>query len=764
MGGVVKSVKRVVNDVKHIGQDLINISKDSGKLIDDALHGDLKGIDDDLHSIGRDIDDFTHDTLKTVGDIIGTLFFFVHGETRVYKDFQVEPIYKNINTSFNKSLIHIKFKFKNTYDTFKELIRQKNISINPYKLKQLGYLQVSSDIHYVTNDSVLNYLYRTNHKNIELIHLYELNKCFTSNINKNIVYLNSLNTDPNLSLGSNEYTYTYNDSITSSIKYSFKYYSYKLNSKEYHIELIDNDVTVRYIDDDEVKLINIKDNSDIIWYEPAVNTSIIYQITFKENDVNKGLLVPRTEVVKKETSYNKFMVIPIKSDGNMIEYNKRHSLVLKQIGIQLPNEFGDEYAKDVYFFSGSKFTPNDPYLASVLRVIYGTVDDPRTVTLNIAGKTLKYTWESTNLKDCSYLKVSPTTYKKVTSIKLREVQYNGFLALSEASITYEGNEIPLHAVNTECHNLSNIEFDKNQGTDLYLIPLEAYRYLGLKKFYDIYYKQLMSATYFEKKVKIKWYQTFLGQFLVTVGVCVLSHNPALCALAAIITTIALEAIINPILKELGVSEDAIQVIDVVAVILVTHEVSNIPATTVQQQASVLASQSSSTISMIENANFNIDLLSDTSMSTQMSIQNMELIDSIDAVGSQVEQLSNTWIQNAEQWVSREINSFENQWNSMSTFNKVATSINYGTKAVNFFVSRNQRKTMNKYQSDINNLNKQTEDIMKQISNTFVLNPFAFSEFATIDPITLTHDMFNRSDVDIMFGSSNYSSYTGFNTV
>jgi hypothetical protein len=752
-------------------------------------------------------------------------------KTRTFTDALVQQVYKKDNF-YNKALIHSFAKTRDAHNTLTMLLQQKIKLLNIKYLEKNGFAKGTTTLSTVTSSNILLYLLKKGYSNCsikkeysyyyhyigydnytsyEFVYTHKLSSnelsvdildgvvevelqkvsykpkgkyAFETFTNKSFRLLMSLNNDPNITSTSDNYIayFKYPALLKNNdLKAKYTYHNYTYNGTTYKI-VIENGIVKHKVENGEnyIYFEDINDSTNTVWYKPPLNTSIYYIVAVHSNRGDEILIIPRKEVVSTINRYNHFLFIPIKRNFELINYSKAKKIILKKFGITIPS-LSDDTIKDVILFAGSKYKGNTyKKLDKINEAIYGTFDNPITITFNINGDILKYTWEdiSVLLSHEYESDGTPDTCLISKGVK-REVSFNGTGLDSETTMLNKGSE------RTSCSSVwwidemifgGKFQTGSNKNKNVYAIPIEILREQNLKDFYNMYYETLSVATYVEKTIKLKWYQTSIFSiinFFIAAALIITGH--IYMAIVMMTLPAVIDMVLNPILKSLGLSDDAIMVIDFVVVILITHEASEMDAALAaktQEDATLLMTQSSSSATKVPSV-FNTTYTPGIQVTTSPSIFNEGYTTGLTANTSGNLVLTNFSDYNSIEFTINPTNT------SVSLFNSAKQSINkyfesfstnplkatfdtidYGSKIGNLWNQNRTNNLIKHNQKEINNFNK---DIKKQqnaidelSSKMLYLNPFAVAEAMS------TNAFINPSlwGTHIMYGTSDYGSYTG----
>ena len=524
--------------------------------------------------------------------------------------------------------------------------------------------------------------------------------------------------DPNITLTSDNYTYTYKDFHTyyenniTQDSVSYTYHKYKYNGKTYNLVWKNNVIKNNYLSDEDTYEIYLNEDgtSNYIWYTmPKNNTSfIVFGFTANRSKKHRYIVDKLDTLLQINAEYNSFLWIDVKHNGHMVSYDNAHKAVQKKIGLQLPSNISNSDIKDVSFTVSSNLQTNYEILNDTLVELYGTDDNPNNVTIETPNGKLEY--------------------------------YSIYYPKDRLEQSYIGREI------------SYKEYKIKTRDKVFLTPLGPLKQMKLKDFYISYFGNLTSWSYMKKTIKLKWYQTMFFQFAL---VAVTAIFCPMCAAIMVGTMVVEQTILNPVLKSLGFSKDEITVIDIAIDIYIgnvygTSSSTSSAATT--QTASVSAestASSSTTVTTTASTTSTTIGTSTVSFATDGSATvSNSAIQSVNEynqtiINQALEDTSKSfsdYVTEASDWIQNEVNSMITDFNNASTLQKIS----YGLKALNtgvkMYYGKQLKKDKNKQIQLQNQIDEMGKKIKSEFNKHFMYRPFdmldAYDSIRTMDPFDL----------------------------
>ena len=667
-----------------------------------------------------------------------------HSKHETFYSSQVQNIYpKDKNkkrTSYNKHLISAYQQAQgNSYIAILNMIKEKSYITNLKLLERMGYKVVTGSVHKVTEASLVEYLIRKKYKNIiiqrniRVEYLLEIEPYFWckctmwspsksawarcvcaddflvpeykwngkdtriyntgikySRVNdKSLEIIKRLEDDPNVILTTDNYTYTchefnifyQNNAVSDTIKYT--YHQYKISGTKY--KLVFTGSRIDYKIKDNVIKVHFKDSGgNDNWYELPSTEETYVVFAFKaDNSRQEQFIVEKlSKILEINVETNTFLWTSIKHGGSM-QVNKHNSqnVLLKKFGIRLPKDIAENTnIKEAAASVSSTYNNEDPNIDKIIKSLYGTADQPNRVKIYTPNGELDY-----NLLVYQY--------------GITRDDPNGYVT---APIVFHDQDVK-----------------KSQPG--YLIPIGSLNKAKLPDFYNGYYNNLTVWTYMEDIVKLKWYQTEFFTFImfaITVASC--HAGPTTCAIM-FATMIALQTILNPILKRLGFSNDQIQIIDLIIEIVVIHEVPISSAATVQSSSALAESTASSTSTVA------IQTATNTSMEATQTLTNEIGQAGMNAATSAAETFGTTTtesvLQQTEDWITTKASSM------VTAIEKASwqTDAQFGMQVTQIVANSQYKKNLNKDKAKLSSLQdtltKNQNKIKREFEEQFKFEPF-----------------------------------------
>ena len=352
---------------------------------------------------------------------------------------------------------------------------------NAYMLKLYDWIAKNiTDIKYeysiIITESIpgfISMLYSITFNPININGEYYIPKYFTSNYSDNL-YLDHDEYNYNFYkvsvIGEQDYTYSKDDDKTFVIdnKDCYSVESVYINDTEctdytstvgsdgyttvtVNCTLNDNDtvkITYKYID---------MNQTDVYITKYIYNGRETFVCEYKCNDDGSDpdyeyIVFGFTDELESFLSNEKFLFIPMKHDSSLIPSTRQQKIFFKNIGIK-KDEISDSLSQSEISESFiSVFSTRDDILFNdIFDVIYGTVDNKKTVTIENNGVKIQYLWND------------------------------------------DKNVLNLNGVPKDAEH--------------YLIPVRSLRILSIKDYWDRYSNGLMVVTYSSKTVEMHWYSS-----------------------------------------------------------------------------------------------------------------------------------------------------------------------------------------------------------------------------------------------------------------
>jgi len=316
-----------------------------------------------------------------------------------------------------------------------------------------------------------------------------------------------------------------------------------------------------------------------------------------------------------------------------------------------------------------------------------------------------------------------------------------------------------------------------------LIPLEYINSLPMNKKYDLLRDLTSMIVYESETKKLKWYQTSLFNFLIIVAVAIISHgNPVAIATAMAIMMINMMLLPHIHNKYLRIAIIIAEIIisagtssaSATSSATVTSDVAttaNVSADSTLAAGSATSASSASTIgssTVVGTSSAGVSAGSSGTVTSGMSVfnttaQNMSIANSIGASATTSGvSVFNTAAQNAAiEFSSNTMNvliagienfgtNLVNSVNSMSTLEKINTSLNATNKILNVEYQDESEKAVKRVQELNNEVKKTTEEILKFKRDTLRIN--MMNKTADYDPYNTINDFVPMATGEILYNS------------
>jgi hypothetical protein len=280
--------------------------------------------------------------------------------------------------------------------------------------------------------------------------------------------------------------------------------SIEIDTKRYTVKVINNELEYQTLQDGskQVKLVNIDDSADEVWYDLVDNRSFYYLVYWDNNiDTISNAYIDKSLLEEYGDSFTTF-VIPTKILGNgTLNENK---FILKYFGLlsklKVDNSNDEETLAGVY--SNSKFEnmlfaymvdTQRQYFDELIQLIYGHND--KNVSIDIP--------EDDHFLSITYAEGEDNNEDSGYGMYMFKIHEDGTNA--------EGETVWAIDVN---YGFTLFETFRDGDLPFYIIPLQGVKKLPLYKKYKFYedcFSMLLSV---KKRIKLKWYQTWWGQLFI----------------------------------------------------------------------------------------------------------------------------------------------------------------------------------------------------------------------------------------------------------
>jgi len=392
---------------------------------------------------------------------------------------------------------------------------------------------------------------------------------------------------------------------------------YKTDKIDYVKDIYEPHLNVRYDEANEVyflSMINVDDGDDIIEVEVIEDTGIYIIVKYTSNENPSGkLIVLNHKDISTVDEAKYFVLSTIKHNGNMVNTdNKFEHLVLKNAGLpEIPEDLSTNSSiKTVALTFSSELT--HPVFGTTLAEVYGSMGFPKKVTVSSRGLNIRYYWKQKLLSAADGL-FNSAVYGNLVNY----VEFGG----DSSAYTEARDSISFRLENGVYRTSSS-----NHMANKYIIPLEVFKTMKVKDFYDYLPEFYNMFFYSEKTVKKAWYQTSFFQFVLVVAAMV-SFATGNVTLGKIFMDLAIASIGTSILISAGVNRWITQAI----VMAVTWGANTMVegSTTASLTASEAGSASASSLSFNTIGKYVTNYINNTSY-LDMASDALSLYNKIDA--------------------------------------------------------------------------------------------------------------------------------------
>ena len=538
-----------------------------------------------------------------------------------------------------------------------------------------------------------------------------------------------LEDDPNVTITSDNYTYTYKDFNTTyennithdTVKYT--YHKYKIDGTTY--SLVFSGSKIDYEVNDNITKVHFKDSDgNDKWYElPKSNEKyVVFAFTANGSKEERFIVDKLTTLQKINAEYQSFFWINVKHNGSMTNVSNSRKVVLKKFGITLPKNIGDDSIREAAFTLSSGYDNDNEIINNTLKGLYGSNAQPKKVTIKTPNGLLKY--------EPQICKPSDGIFNNSNCSNNSHYNFYNNLHGGKGYVSFNGVSI------------------NDKDTKDYLIPIGPLKSMKLKDFYIGYYDNLASWTYMEKTIHLKWYQTMFFQIVM---LAVMSYYCPYCTMAFI----AEQAVLNPLLESMGFNDDQILAIDTIINIIIMHQTQPVAGTSAATtQTAATTAETTATETTIEIGTSTTA----TATSTSIEIAN-SYVDSIEqyvnntineALNS-AEQTFDDYLTTAENWIQDQFNSFINTIENST----LTQQINWGIQAAQFGSNAYYKKRLNQDKSKVQDLQNENNIIAKKIKDKFgkrfLYEPFdeldAYDDLRWMDLFDMQDNISNTDPID-----------------
>jgi len=304
---------------------------------------------------------------------------------------------------------------------------------------------------------------------------------------------------------------------------------YSIDTHEYNDDLLPDVYAIDYCDDEDETC-----DHDLIttafWSNPdgdeyfdilPEDTRVVIAVIYRTDDGEiKTALVFRADVIK-EAIVDTCLLVPLKIDNEWVGDDKYTEFVFSRFGLghsfsdpdsDLYDQLDQDNLRDSFITYSAGFDMDE--YKDILNDVYGNPDGgyANDVTISSDDFTIVYT-PSTK---CTYWN------SETGECETSSVYYDGTKCYSDIandncgcclaySVTLNRETLYLPRDKT-----TESGFDEYEQSPMFIIPVKYLQKLGLKDKYLAYQKLFSLWVYFEKKVKVSWWQSTFFRFLLLI--------------------------------------------------------------------------------------------------------------------------------------------------------------------------------------------------------------------------------------------------------